>query len=370
MRDYIIVTLVAALIAPALAPAEPLLQQVDVFTSGTDGYHAYRIPVIQTAPDGSLIALAEARKYNLGDPGHNDNDIDLVSKRSTDNGMTWSAMVVIEDPGERWSAANPVTLVDRGAERVWVIYVRSKPGRGSATSRPGTDDMQTIARYSDDNGASWSEPIDLTKVARDFDDPLWRCSVPGPGGGIQTQSGRLIVPCWKYPYGVFTIFSDDGGGTWRRGALAPGGLAVNEDQIVELADGRLLLDARQKSGDHRWRYSSSDGGETWSEPWPGEKVTPCACAAERLTLASAGDDRNRILWTGPKGPGRRNLVVRVSYDEGRTFPLQRELTEEPAAYSELTILKDNTIGVLWERGGYKYISFTRFNLEFLEPPEK
>ena len=359
MRDYIVASLAVVLTAAGMAWAEPLVQQVDVFTSGSDGYHTYRIPVVETAPDGSLIALAEARKYNRADPGHNDNDIDLVSKRSTDNGTTWSAMTVIE-----------VTLVDRAAGRVWIIYIRSKPGRGSATSRPGTDDMQTIARFSDDNGASWSEPIDLTKVARDFDDPLWHSSIPGPGGGIQTKSGRLIVPCWKYPLGVFAIFSDDGGTTWRRGALAPGGLEVNEDQLVELDDGRLLLDARQKNGDHRWRYYSSDGAETWSQPWPGEKVTPCACAAERLTLASAGDDRNRILWTGPQGPGRKSLVVRVSYDEGRTFPLQRRLTDEPAAYSELTILKDKTVGVLWERGGYKFISFTRFNLEYLEPSEE
>lgn len=96
-------------------------------------------------------------------------------------------------------------------------------------------------------------------------------------------------------------------------------------------------------------------------------MTPCACAIERLTLKSAGDDRNRILWTGPKGPGRKTLMARVSYDEGKTFPVERIISEEPAAYSDLAMLKDRTVGCLWERGNYRLITFTRFNLAFLEP---
>ena len=136
---------------------------------------------------------------------------------------------------------------------------------------------------------------------------------------------------------------------------------------MELADGRILMDCRQMSGSNRNVSTSHDGGRTWSNPRPGVPVSPVACAIERWTLESAGDDRNRIIWTGPKGPGRANLVVRVSYDEGQTFPLEKMIAEEKAAYSDLTILKDNTAGVLWERAGYKQITFTRFNLKFIEP---
>jgi sialidase-1 len=103
---------------------------------------------------------------------------------------------------------------------------------------------------------------------------------------------------------------------------------------------------------------------------PGEAVTPVACAIERYTLTSAGADRNRIVWTGPKGPGRTNLVVRISYDEGRTFPVERLIWDEQAAYSDMTLLADRGVGVLWERGleqGYEFISFTRLGPEFLEP---
>jgi len=368
--------LIAALAAgwgAVAIPAEPLLVRVNVFESGKDGYHTFRIPAIETAADGSLVAFAEARKYNRSDPGYENQDIDLVCKRSTDGGQTWSAMRLIEDPGELWSAGNPATVVDRQTGRMWLLYLRCRPGRSSRTARPGTDDVQTIARTSDDHGLNWSEPIDLTSVARDMGDAEWKVTVVGPGGMIQDRRGRLVAAIWKaVPYGVLSLFSEDHGRTWQRGQSAPASAlhAGNENQLVELADGRILMDFRQTKGPNRWLTESGDGGHTWSEPRPGVTVSPVACAIERYTLRSAGDDRDRILWTGPKGPSRANLVVRVSYDEGRTFTNERSLAEGPAAYSDLTILKDKTAGVLWEsgvKGSYEFITFTRFNRQFLEP---
>ncbi len=94
------------------------------------------------------------------------------------------------------------------------------------------------------------------------------------------------------------------------------------------------------------------------------------CAIERFTSKSAGDDRDRIVWTGPQGPDRVKLVMRVSYDEGQTFPLERMIDEGYAAYSDLTVLPDKSIGVLWERGtsqGYQFITFVRVQRELLAP---
>ena len=142
--------------------AKQEITHVDVFTSGQDGYHTYRIPAVETAPDGSLLVFTEARKYNSHDPGTQGNDIDLVYKRSTDGGKTWSEMMVLDDPGERWSSCNPVTLLDRATERVWLFHNRTKPDRSSSSARVGTDDSQAWARYSQDNGLTWSEPMDLT----------------------------------------------------------------------------------------------------------------------------------------------------------------------------------------------------------------
>lgn len=360
---------VAAMMIVRAADVVPPLQQTDVFVSGQGGYFAYRIPALEAAPDGTVLAFAEGRKNNLGDPGYEGNDIDLVVRRSTDAGATWLPMTIIEDPGEKWSAGNPATLVDRDTGRVWLFYLRCKPGRNTETARPGTDDSQILARTSSDNGLTWSAPLDLTAVSRDMADPKWRCSVVGPGGGIQARDGRLVIPVWRFePWGDFAMFSEDHGVTWHRGALAPG-LVGDECQLVELADGRLLLDVRQQTGPKRSIVTSSDGGRTWSAARPGEAVTPVCCAIERFTLESRGEDRNRLVWTGPKGPGRTNLVVRVSYDEGQTFGKERLLAAGPAAYSDLAILKDRTVGVLWERGaerGYQFITFARFDREWLE----
>lgn len=368
MRRFWIAALFLLVAAGPLPAAEPMLVHSNVYFSGKDGYVGYRIPVIETAPDGSLLAFAEARKYNFGDPGEPHNEIDLVLKRSVDGGRTWSAMKIIEHAGKLWSACNAATVVDRQTGRIWLHYLRCKPGRGSDEARPGTDDIQNLLRTSDDNGVTWSEPADITAVARDMKDPQWRCSVPGPGGAIQDHKGRLVFPMWKLlPWGVFAVYSVDHGRTWQRGQCVAGKQGGDEDQVVELADGRLLLDFRQQGGPHRWTATSSDGGATWSAPGAGVQVTPVCCAIERFTLKTAGDDRDRILWTGPKGPGRKTLIILTSYDEGRTFTNQRLISSEPAAYSDLTILKDKTVGVLWERGEYKFITFTRLNREFLEP---
>lgn len=342
------------------------LEHFDVYKSGVDGYHTYRIPAIETTPDGTLLAFAEARKYNQADPGYGKQDIDLVLKRSTDGGRTWSAMTIVEDPGELWSAANPATIVDRQTGRVWVLYLRGKPERNTETARPGTDDVQTLARYSSDQGATWSEPIDITAVARDMSAADWRTSVVGPGGAIQHSSGRLVAAVWKHaPYQDFAIFSDDHGANWQRGELVPGGIPGDESQIVELPDGRLLMDIRQQSGPHRWMAVSEDRGQTWSEPRPGVTVTPVATAIERYET----DSGDRILWSGPKGPGRANLVIRTSTDGGLTFPTERLLYEGPSAYSDLTVLPDKTVGVLWERGvksGYEFITFTPVARQLVE----
>lgn len=371
MTAHRLIPLLVGLTLAVPARAQEKITHVDVFTSGTEGYHTFRIPAIEATPDGTLVAFAEARKHGRADPGFGKQDIDLVCRRSADGGKTWSAMTVVEDPGELWSAANPATVVDRSTGRLWLFYLRSKPGCSTRTSRPGTDDMQTIARTSDDGGQSWSEPIDLTAVARDMKDASWRASVIGPGGAIQTAAGRLAAPVWKVtPYGVFAIYSDDHGDTWHRGEIVPGENLGNEDQLVELPDGRVLIDVRQSRGAHRWMAASDDRGHTWSEPRPGLEVTPVCCAIERYTRKSAGDDRDRILWTGPKGPGRANLVVRVSYDGCKTFPVERPINAGFAAYSDLTILPDKTVGVLWESGpeqSYQHLTCTRFGREFLEP---
>ncbi|MEN6451549.1 MAG: sialidase family protein [Thermoguttaceae bacterium] len=342
------------------------LDRINVFASGMDGYHTYRIPAIEVAPDGTILAFAEARKYNSNDPGL-DNEVDLVCKRSTDGGRIWSPIQVIEHAGKHWSAANPATVVDRQTGKIWLLYVRCAPGRGIYKARPGARDSQIFARSSDDNGRTWSEPIDLTAASRDMNDPKWGMTVVGPGGMIQDSKGRLVAAAWRYaPFGVFAIFSEDHGRTWQRGQVLSGREA-NENQLVELSDGRLLMDFRSESEKTpRWLVESRDGGRTWGEPrLEGLAPTPVCCAIERYSLKSAGDDRDRILWTGPKGPDRNELMLRVSYDEGRTFATERLIGPGYAGYSDMAILKNKDVGVLWEREDCRLITFVRLPKELV-----
>jgi hypothetical protein len=340
----------------------------DVFVSGKDGFDTYRIPAIEAAADGSLIAFAEARKYNASDPGWTNQEIDLVYKRSVDQGAGWSAMTVLDHAGQFWSAANPATLLDRTNGRLWVFYICARPGCSTETARPGTDDLQTLARWSGDNGRSWSERVDLTGIARDLADTAWRASVPGPGGAIQTRTGRLLVPMWKMPYANFVIYSDDHGRAWKRGQCVPGTLAGDECQVAELSDGRILMDIRQQRGANRWLAESRDGGITWDQPRPGVAVTPVACALERLALPSPPGERCCLLWTGPTGAERKRLRLLTSDDDGRTFARERLISDQYAAYSDLAVLPGGGVGVLWEHGverGYQFISFTRLSREWL-----
>jgi len=351
-------------LAASAARAEALPTPIDVYVSGQDGYHAFRIPALEVAPDGSLVAVAEARKYTSADPGMGKQEIDLVCKRSTDDGATWSPMAVIEHAGPLWAAANPATLVDRDTGKLWVFYMRAKPACSTESARPGTDDLATLARWSADSGKTWSGPVDLTAAARDMNDKTWRSSTTGPGGALQTRSGRLVVALWKMPFADLAMFSDDHGLTWRRGQFAPGTQGGDECKIIELADGRLLFDMRQETGPTRWFADSSDGGATWTHLRPGITVTPVACAIKRLTVGG----RSWVLWTGPEGMSRKRLVIRTSGDEGLAFPHERLLTDGFAAYSDLVVLKDGSVGVMWERGvkkNYEFISFARLTPAWL-----
>ena len=355
-----------ALTMTTVTGSEQGLDYVDVYTAGMNGYHCYCIPTIEVTPNGTLLAFSEGRLQDDEDPGMlATQDVDLILKRSTDGGRTWSEMEIFANPGKFWSAANASTVVDRDTGKVWVIYLRGKPGRNTLTSRPGTYDTMTIARWSDDNGMTWSDPIDLTAIARNMQDENWTASCPGPGGGIQTRNGRLIIPCWKFPWHTFALYSDNHGKNWHRGELVPGGNVGNECQLVELANGQIMMDMRQTKGPRR-KALSSDGGITWSTVEDFLPITQCACAIERLTLES-NDEINRILWTGPKGPGRVTLMGRISYDEGKTFTPGQVIYKDKAGYSDLVLLNDNNVGCLWERNNCRFMSFTLLPLKAMEP---
>jgi sialidase-1 len=354
----------------ALAQQPRQTTAVDIFVGGV-GYPNYRIPTLATALDGTLIAIVEGR---TGDDAGFGGDTDLIMKRSFDNGATWTSTQVLEQPslfGEKVS--NPATVVDQTNGRVWVLYNRFEGNLGTTDSQPGTTNNTAWARFSDNSGATWSSAIDITTGAKDFNN--WNTVAFGPGSGIQATNGRLIVPSARWQTGQgwssYAVYSDDNGTTWGRGALSSASNASNENNIVQLANGQIMMDGRQNSASpsSRVKYLSNNGGDTWlSPPMPGQFATSVHAASTRYTLQSAGDDLNRILWTGPGDPTDRfDLVVRTSYNEGGSFTNERLLIDGYSGYSDMSLLADGGVGILLETNQGRSIAYTSINRAFIEP---
>lgn len=368
----LIITCVTACSSRSLDHREAVLEQTDVFIGGQDGVLEYRIPVLVTSNKGTLLAFCDARVKRSGDPPNN---VDLVMKRSADGGKTWSALKTLVDLGEG-AVADSCGLVDRQTGTIWVFSVYAPEGVGSRNAAPGLSGATFAykAIKSDDDGVTWSEPIDITSMVKK---PEWSAGSPGPGKGIQTRSGRLIIPRYYADYlgpggeqsaSSFVTYSDDHGQTWKIGSEAQQG-KTNECQVAELSDGSLLLNMRGISGNQRKIAHSRDGGMTWSDVVEDRTLIEPRCQAslERYT-DQLSHDRNRLLFSNPASLERKNMTVRLSYDDGQTWPVAKQLYAGPAAYSCLTVLSDMTAGCLYERGEkgpYEKITFARFNAEWL-----
>lgn len=365
--DRLALFLAATLTAlPRCVDAAPRLwTPTDVFVGGV-GYPNYRSPAITAAPNGTLIAIAEGRTFD--DPGIGNSDLDIVVRRSTDGGATWSPMQVV-DSWAGGASSNPTTVRDNTTGRLFLLYNRWEGTLGTTNSLPGTNNNTTWMRYSDDDGATWSNASNITSNVKDYNN--WNTVSFGPGSGIQASNGRLIIPSarWVNGWAGYAVYSTDHGATWVRGSLTPGGNLSGENQLVQLADGRILMDARPNIiGNPRANFTSTNGGITWSAMTTGQTVPDVEAAIERYTLASAGADRNRILFTAPRGPDRQDLVIRTSYDETLSYINERLLYDGYSGYSDLTVLPDKSIGVFFETNEARSLTFLRLNREYIEPP--
>lgn len=360
-------------LAPVLLPAAGTPEQTDVFISGQDGYHTYRIPAVIRAKNGDLLAFCEGRKSGGGDSGN----IDLLQKRSTDNGRTWSAaQVVWDDEGN--TCGNPCPVLDARTGTLWLLL----------THNLGTDRERDIAARkakgtrtvwvasSTDHGATWTKPIDITATTKN---PDWTWYATGPGVGIQLQggphAGRLVIPCdhnyddpaeSKHLSGSHIIFSDDQGKSWKLGGVIKP--RVNECQVVELKDapGKLLMDMRSNSGRHvRAQATSLDGGITWTAPADAQPLVEPVCQASILR-----HEAGALLFSNPAAKTRIRMTVRTSRDEARTWDEGLLLHAGPSAYSCLISLGATEAGCLYERGEkkpYEKITFARFSVAKAAP---
>jgi sialidase-1 len=347
---------------------DPPVRLAEVYQAGDGGYHTFRIPALIVARNGTLLAFAEGRRGGAGDAG----DIDLVLKQSRDGGRTWSALRVIGDNGPN-TFGNPCPVLDRSTGTLWLLTTQN---RGSDRERDiiaGTSQgSRTVwVMKSTNDGERWSAPREITASVKR---PGWTWYATGPGIGIQTRTGRLVVPANHAEAGTgvhrsHVVYSDDGGRHWTIGGIADPG--TNESQVAELTDGRLLLNMRNhppKPDNLRMVAISADGGTTLTPATPDPRLIEPPAQASLIAVPDRGRARRRLVFANPASARRERLTVRLSDDDGATWPSARVLHEGPAAYSSLAALTDGSIGVLFERGErspYERITFASFPLEWL-----
>jgi sialidase-1 len=339
----------------------------DVFVARTEGYNTFRIPALIVTKRGTLLAFCEGRKGGRSDSG----DIDTVLKRSTDGGKTWGPLQAVADDGAN-TFGNPCPVIDRSTGTIWLLLTRNlgEDTEAQIIARTSKASRECWVMQSDDDGETWSRPRNITATTKA---PDWTWYATGPGVGIQLRSGRLLIPC-DHSVAVtkerrsHAIYSDDHGATWKRGQAV--GDKTNECQAVELRDGSVLMNMRSYHGQGRRAVSSSkDGGETWGEITLDSTLIEPVCQASLIRYSGgAGRGPDRLLFSNPAGLKRENLTVRLSTDEGKTWPFSRVLDAGPSAYSCLATLPNRSIGCLYERGttsAYERITLARFGLEWV-----
>lgn len=348
------------------------------------GGYGYRIPALVTAKNGDLLAFCE-RRFGLSDHAKND----IVLRRSEDNGKTWTPLEIIHDAGGD-SLNDPSAIVLENGDIV-LMYQRFPEGYHTISRHHmtmaergygGPRNTQTLMRRSSDHGKTWGEAIDVTKVVRRPE----AVNIASPGRGIQLtlgkHKGRLLFPVYENHstteeriWNTSVLISDDNGKTWRTGDMVPpdelGGYG-NENQIVELKDGSVLMSSRNQVGEKLRRLTvSQDGGETWA---------PYRLAADLVTpqcMASVIRKGDLLVHSLPNSSGRRDGAILVSRDEGDTWKRVHTVTPGGFAYSSLTLLTDGTVACLYEADRYDSIrlavvpdsAFLAGNLPFLEANE-
>jgi hypothetical protein len=365
---------------------EPLLVETELFQAGTGGYAHYRIPGLVVTARGTLLAYCEARKSTRGDWG----TIDVLMRRSTDGGRSWKpARKVVTPP--KGLTKNPVALAQKLADPGEITL--NNPV-AIADRKPGVVHLLYCIEYarcfylrSDDDGETFTDPMEITPVFERFRPAYgWNVLATGPGHGIQLATGRLLVPVWlspgigghaHRPSAVSVIHSDDHGKSWGRGEIVvahPNLINPSETAAVELSDGRLMLNIRNESEPHlRGVTVSRDGLTGWGKLRFDPALPELVCFGSLVRLAK--DDNGCLLFANPhnaESQDRRNLTVKLSEDDGGTWPVSRVIEPGISGYSDLAVGPDGAVYCLYERGtassshdNPRSLCLARFDLDWL-----
>ncbi len=323
---------------------------INLFSSEMkEGVSCYRIPALVTAANADLIAAIDERVPSCGDLKWS-NDINIVIRRSTDNGNTWSNIETIVDYPLGQSASDASIIVDEITSEIFLFF--------NYMNLDTEKDIYYLKMISSkDNGRSWSTPIDLTSQ---ITKPEWQKDFKfiTSGRGIQTKSGSLIHTIVNLEKGLFLFKSDDHGKNWQlvETTINP----ADESKVIELADGTLMINSRVNNLGHRYIHTSTDGGLTWISS-PDKQLIDSGCNASIIRF-----NKSTLLFSNLNSEKKReNLTVKYSYDEGKTWSKGKTIYAGSAGYSSMTVLKDGNIGLFFEKDGYTSNVFTKFSFEWL-----
>lgn len=321
-----------------------------VFDPEVHPYSSLRIPALVVSKKGTLLAFAAGRI----DSGSDWADMDLVMRRSEDGGRTWEPLQVVAKREGHAPTDNPTPIVAHDGT-IHLVYQR--------------DYARAYHVRSLDDGKTWSDPTDITYAFNTFQHEYpWKVLAPGPGHSIQLSNGRLIVPVWlaasdvvtphrsHRPSRIATIYSDDGGTTWKAGTLVPdvsGFINPSETMAVELVDGRVMLNIRNESERRRRGVSySADGISEWTPPTYVEDLFEPICMGSILRVDDP-ENGTGLLFVNPDSESiakhpRANLTVKWSDDGGNTWPGSLVLEPGIAGYADLAVGPDGTGYCLFE----------------------
>ena len=347
--------LFAAIVATAAIHAQAAVSSETVlWKSGDGGIAVYRIPALCTAPNGDLVAACDARRDNGGDLNVFQ-PINISIRRSSDDGKTWTEPVNSWtwqwDDAEKWAGSDPSLVVDREAGKIFLFY---NVWKWENTQNWDANIYRFYVQESADNGQTWSKPRDISNDIAFPEWPFGKARNNGgfifisSGSGIQTKDGTLLHTIVHVNDGNALFGSDDHGKTWK----AMGKPVKNGDEckVVELDDGAWMINSRWRGGG-RQIHVSRNGGRTWESRYD-ESLADPQCNAQIMRYGKV------LLFSNCNSATRRaQLYVRASIDEGKTWGEGVCVQPAGAAYSDITILKNGEIGVLYEGAGYGTINF-------------
>lgn len=365
-------------------------KKVSVFISGTEGYKSFRIPAIIKTFNNDLLAFCEGRVNSSGDFG----DIDIVMKRSTDHGKTWTSISKVVNY-DLLQAGNPAPVIDNTDPaypngRIFLFYNTGNNHEGEI--RKGKGVREVWYKTSIDNGFTWSEGVNITTQTHRPNYPQvsstynfkedWRSYANTPGHGLQILEGiyrgRIFIaanhssgaPLPNFmDYNAHAYYSDDHGKSFKLSETVnvPGS---NESTAAEISNNRVMLNARNQSGHIKARLAviGSNGGANWDTSYFDNQLPDPVCEGSILNIGTK-NKKNILAFSNAADTLRRdNLTMRISFDEGKTWPKRIPIDKSSVegakdftAYSDLVKMNNNQIGVLYEKEGYAKIEFIVIN---------